>query len=76
MQIGTSNVCSKVYLEHISARICHGHVVQNTKNLLRWIKAILIVLNLSDSIRFVTPKVVPSDNVPAETRCNQILVHI
>jgi hypothetical protein len=33
-------LCSKIYLQHVSARICHGHVVQNTKKLLRWIKAI------------------------------------
>lgn len=32
-------------------------------------------MNLSDSIKFVTPKIALSDDVSAETR-NQILVHI
>jgi hypothetical protein len=76
MQIGISIVCSEIYLQHVSARICHRHMGQNTKNVLRWIKAILSILNLSDSVRFVTPKIALSDDVPAETRCNQILVHV
>jgi len=51
-------------------------MVQRTKNVLKWEKAILSVLNLSDSIKFVTTKTGLSDDVPAETRCNQILTHI
>jgi hypothetical protein len=46
------------------------------KNLLRWIKAILSALNLSDSIKFITLKTALSNDVPVETRCNQILVHV
>jgi hypothetical protein len=36
----------------------------------------MMMMSLSDSVRFITPKIGLSDDVPAETRCNQILVHI
>lgn len=46
------------------------------KKILSWIKAILSVLNLSGSTRFIKPKIALSDDVPAETHRNQFLVHI